>query len=153
MLIDNQESVQLLNTAIVKSKEKKIDSSYEERLSTTCETPAIKALSLAITQLSESENISRDQAAIMLVETVRELDSIWNDYVMMEGISRLKDMLKPQQLNAKAFGQATAPAHAHACITLILLGTERSLIKYLYKKGRINRPFKFLEYIFETYSQ
>lgn len=96
IMLNNQESIQLLNTAIVKSKEKKIDSSYEERLSATCETPAIKALSLAIDNLAETENISRDQAAIMLVDTVRELDSIWNDYVMMEGISRLKDLLKPQ---------------------------------------------------------
>lgn len=96
-MLNNQESVQLLNTAIVKSKEKKIDNSYEERLSKTCEAPAIEALSIAITQLSEKQNISRDQAAIMLVETVRELDNIWNDYVMMEGISRLKDLLKPQQ--------------------------------------------------------
>ena len=94
MISENQESVQLLNTAIIKSKEKKVDSSYEERLSQACNTPAVKALSLAVAQLAETEKISRDQAAIQIIETVRELDSIWNDYVIMEGINRLKDLLK-----------------------------------------------------------
>lgn len=94
MFSENQELVQLLNTAVIKTKEKKIDSTYEERLSEICSTPAIKALSLAITQLSDSQKISRDQAAMDVVETIRELDSIWSDYVMMEGLSKLKDILK-----------------------------------------------------------
>ena len=97
-MIQNQELVQLLNTAIIKTKEKSIDSSYEERLSNTCENPAIAALSVAIQHLSESENISRDQAAMQIVETVRELDTIWSDYVMMEGLSKLKDLLKNSTL-------------------------------------------------------
>lgn len=94
-MVENQELIQLLNTAIVKTKEKKIDSSYEERLSETCKKPAVAALSVAIQHLSENEGISRDQAAMQIVETVRELDSIWNDYVMMEGLSKLKDLLSP----------------------------------------------------------
>lgn len=94
MVQENHESVQLLNTAIIKSKEKVIDSSYEERLSETCTSPAIESFCIAIEHLSESQKISRDQAAVQLVETVRELDKIWNDYVMMEGISKLKDLLR-----------------------------------------------------------
>jgi len=93
-MVENQEFIQLLNTAIVKTKEKKIDSSYEERLTETCKKPAVSALAVAIEQLSEIENISKDQAAMQIVETVRELDSIWSDYVMMEGLSKLKDLLK-----------------------------------------------------------
>lgn len=89
-----QESVQLLNTAIIKSKEKKMNGSFEDRLSETCSSPAIKALDVAISHLSETQNISRDQAAISLIETVRDLDTIWTDYVMMEGIGKLKDLLK-----------------------------------------------------------
>ena len=91
---ENQELVQLLNTAVVKTKEKKIDSSYEERLSEVCKRPAISALSVAISKLSEQENISQDQAAMELIETIRDLDSIWNDYVLMEGLSKLKDLLR-----------------------------------------------------------
>jgi hypothetical protein len=93
-MINNQDSVQLLNTAIIKSKESKINKGFEDRLANTCESPAIKALSLAITSLSESQKISTDQAAIQIVEAIRELDSVWSDYVMMEGIGKLKEFLK-----------------------------------------------------------
>ena len=95
-MVENQDSIQLLNTAIIKSKEKKIDSSYEDRLTETCNNPAIDALSVATNYLSEKNNISRDQAAVQIVDTVRELDKIWTDYVMMEGMAKLKDLLKNQ---------------------------------------------------------
>jgi hypothetical protein len=87
-------SIQILNTAIIKSKERKIDNSYEERLKEVCESPALTALNKAISILAETENISRDQASLQVVETIRELDSIWSDYVTMEGIDRLKNILK-----------------------------------------------------------
>lgn len=93
MISETQESVQLLNTAIIKSKEKKIDNNFEDRLAGACQSPEMEALSVAITFLSEKQKISRDQAAISLIERMRELDTIWNDYVMMEGISNLKDLL------------------------------------------------------------
>lgn len=94
MISEDQELIQLINTAIIKTKEKRIDSSYEERLNEVCQTPALKALSIAINHLSDTQKISRDQAAMELVESVRELDQIWNDYVLMEGLGKLKSLLK-----------------------------------------------------------
>ncbi len=94
MTFNNRESIQLLNTAIIKSKEKKIDSSYEERLNEICNRPAMNALATSVAQLAESEKISRDQAAVQLIDTIKDLESIWNDYVMMEGINNLKSLLK-----------------------------------------------------------
>jgi hypothetical protein len=91
------ESIQILNTAIIKSKEKKIDHTYEARLNELCKTPALKAINKAITILAEEQKISRDQAAIQVVDTVRELDELWTDYVMMEGLDRLKALLKGQE--------------------------------------------------------
>jgi hypothetical protein len=91
------ESIQLLNTAIIKSKEKKIDDSYEDRLKEICKSPSIEFISKAITQLADSQKISQDQAAVMIIETIRELDDIWSDYVTMEGIDRLKNILMGQQ--------------------------------------------------------
>ena len=93
-MFENRESIQLLNTAIIKSKEKKIDNSYEDRLSKTCQQAAIEALGIATVHLAESQKISRDQAASQIIEAIRELDTIWNDYVMMEGINKLKEALK-----------------------------------------------------------
>ncbi len=93
-MIENQESIQLLNTAIIKSKEKDLNGSYEDRLTKICQGSSIKALSQAISILSEQDKISRDQAALQIVQTVRALDQVWQDYVMMEGISKLKDILQ-----------------------------------------------------------
>ncbi len=94
MINQYRESIQLLNTAIVKSKEKKIDNTFEERLNAVCQTPAVEALAVAINHLADSNKISRDQAASQIIETVKELDSIWTNYVQMEGISNLKSLLK-----------------------------------------------------------
>lgn len=88
------ESIQLLNTAIIKSKEKKIDNSYEERLGKINKSPAIEAINKSISLLAESQKISGDQAALQIIEALRELDSIWADYVTMEGIDRLKSLLR-----------------------------------------------------------
>ena len=90
----NKEFAQIINTAIIKSKEKRINSFYEERLIAVCQHPAIKALELAISHLSSTQKISQDQAAIELIEAIRELDNIWDDYVKMEGLTKLKELLK-----------------------------------------------------------
>ncbi len=88
------DSIQLLNTAIIKSKEKRIDNSYEDRLTKINNSPAIESINKAISLLSDSQKISRDQAALQVIDAIRELDSIWSDYVTMEGIDRLKTMLR-----------------------------------------------------------
>lgn len=99
MTIENQEEIRLLNTAILKHKEKTIDVSFEKRLYNSCKKPAINALGFAISHLSESLNISRDQAAFLIVESVRELEQSWNDYLLMEGLSKVKDSIKDPNLN------------------------------------------------------
>lgn len=91
---DKQDAIQLLNTAVIKSKEKRINATYEERLSKICQSPVMNALLVAVDHLSEDQKISKDHASVQLIETLRELDSIWNDYVLMEGIGKLKDLLK-----------------------------------------------------------
>ena len=50
----------LINTAIIKGKEKKIDTAYEERLNIACNSSAIQAISSAITQLAQKDKISYD---------------------------------------------------------------------------------------------
>ena len=94
MMTNTQEAVKLFNTAVIKSKEKKINASYEERLAEVCQSPVMSALLVAVNSLSEDQKISTDHAAVQIIDTVRELDSIWNDYVLMEGIGKLKSLLK-----------------------------------------------------------
>ena len=89
----NVESIRLLNTAIVKSKEKVINATYEQRLKEICSRPAVQALTVAIDTLAESQHITKDQAAIQIVEAARELDAVWTDYVLVEGLGSLKKSL------------------------------------------------------------
>ncbi len=96
MLNNTQEAVKLFNTAVIKSKEKKINALYEERLAEICQSPVISALLFAANHLAEEQKISTDHAAVQIIDTVRELDSIWNDYVLMEGIGKLKSLLKKE---------------------------------------------------------
>ncbi|MBP5297259.1 MAG: hypothetical protein J6Y94_08020 [Bacteriovoracaceae bacterium] len=94
MSLDNKDAIQLLNTAIIKSKEKKIDASFEQRLAQTCHSPEIAALGMAVSHLADTEGISYDQAALRIIEALRRLDNAWNDYVLMEGFEKLKDALR-----------------------------------------------------------
>lgn len=91
--MDNMESVQVINTAIIKSKERSIDLSYEQRLRKICNSPAFEAINRSITYLAEAQKISRDQSAIEIIQTLKELDRVWDDYVMMEGLEKLKQQL------------------------------------------------------------
>jgi hypothetical protein len=91
------ESIKLLNTAIIKSREKRLDITYEERLKKICQSPAIDSINFAIKHLSEEMKIPKDQAAVMIVDTIKELDAIWSDYVVMEGIDRLKKLLEGKE--------------------------------------------------------
>lgn len=88
------ETLQLLNTAIIKRKEKSIRANYEERLRSLQDSPALDILQKAIIQLSEQKNVTRDQAALMVIETVNELECIWSEFIAAEGIDKLKDILK-----------------------------------------------------------
>jgi hypothetical protein len=99
MILENQEEIRLLNTAVLKNKEKTIDTSFEKRLYNSCKKPAISALGVAISHLSETQNISRDQAALLIVEAIKELDRSWNDYLLMEGLSKIKENLKESPIS------------------------------------------------------
>ncbi|MBF0206274.1 MAG: hypothetical protein HQK53_05240 [Oligoflexia bacterium] len=103
---DRMESLQLLNTAIIKSKERKMGASYEERLKGVCQSPVIEALEMAVSFLAETQGISRDQSAMQVVETIKELDEIWSDYMMMEGIDCIKGLLSGNNGNKGSKGNS-----------------------------------------------
>lgn len=88
------ETLQLLNTAIIKRREKSIRANFEERLRNLQDSPALDILQKAIIQLAEQKHVTRDQAALMVIETVTELESIWSEFIAAEGIDKLKDILK-----------------------------------------------------------
>ncbi len=118
------EFIQILNTAIIKRKEKRLDVPFEERLQHLCQSPVTNALNVAINELSESQQITKEQAAVMLMETIRELDSIWGNYLMMEGIEKIKGLISKKDYGLKKQSrphdstsrskQSTRPQNNHA---------------------------------------
>ncbi len=88
------ETLQLLNTAVIKRKEKSIRANFEERLRNLQDNPALDILQKVINQLAEQKHVTRDQAALMVIETVLELESIWSEFIAAEGIDKLKEVLK-----------------------------------------------------------
>ena len=88
------ETLQLLNTAIIKRKEKTMRANFEDRLRSLQDSPALDILQKAIIQLAEQKNVTRDQAALMVIETVNELENIWSEFIAAEGIDQLKEILQ-----------------------------------------------------------
>lgn len=94
--MENLETIQLFNTAIIKTQKRGINHSYEERLREICQTPVFKALGKAVIHHSDTQKISRDQAAMDIIETISQLNSIWSEYITTEGIDRLKKNLNSE---------------------------------------------------------
>lgn len=92
--MDNMESVQIINTAIIKGKERLVDLAYEQRLRNLCSSAPFEAINKAISFLAEGQKISRDQAALEIIQTLKELDKVWDDYITMEGLAKLKQQLE-----------------------------------------------------------
>ena len=44
--------------------------------------------------MAEQKNVTRDQAALMVIETVNELENIWSEFIAAEGIDQLKEILQ-----------------------------------------------------------
>lgn len=86
-------AIQLLNTAILKTCQIKLETEIEEKLTKIADSPAVAALNMAITELSNKNKISKDQAAVEIVSTIKELDQLWTNYLLLEGSDRLKKQL------------------------------------------------------------
>lgn len=54
------------------------------------ESPAFTAILTAVRQHSQLEGLPERQAAEEIVRAFRKLDQIWSDYVMQEGIDRIR---------------------------------------------------------------
>ena len=87
------ETIQLINSAIIKSRELDLKTDLQERMSKIAESSEMEALDIAINEFAKKQKVTKEQAAIRFVSTLRELDSIWNQYLLIEGSDRLKENL------------------------------------------------------------
>jgi hypothetical protein len=89
----SKETLQLLNTAVIKRKEQSIRAEYDERLQLLGNSPALEVMAKAIQQLADQQKITRDQAALLVIELIIDLNQVWDDYISMEGIDQLKKQI------------------------------------------------------------
>lgn len=87
-------SIQLINTAILKSRSDQIEADLQGKLSRIAESPAMSALDMAISELAINQKITKDQAALDIVSVIKELDHLWTNYLILEGSDKLKNSLK-----------------------------------------------------------
>ena len=86
------QSTKLFNTAIIATKIPKL-SNYSTQLSELVQKPAFEAILRAIRDFAQASGVSEEQASEELVQTFREIDKIWDDYIFQEGLDKLKGHL------------------------------------------------------------
>ena len=91
------ETIQLINSAILKSRDLKIETDLQERMTKISESAVMNIMDSVFTEYSKKQKVTKDQAAFQVISTIRELDDIWNQYLLLEGSDRLKE-----QLNSKS---------------------------------------------------
>lgn len=85
-------NTKLFNTAIIATKVP-TKTNYSTRLNGLVKTRAFKAIIKSISEYAAESGIPEDQAAEELIQTFREIDSIWDEYIFHEGLEKLKSHL------------------------------------------------------------
>ena len=94
--VSQDELTRIFNTALVATKVEGIRD-YSAELGAVMESPGFRAILTSIRTLCASEGLSERKAAETILQTVRKMDRNWGDYVVQEGIDRLKS--SPAQPN------------------------------------------------------
>lgn len=82
--------LRVFNTAIIATRVGDSDRDLSGALMEIVSTPAFKAILAATRELALSQGISEKEAASTIIETFRQVDKVWSDYVFREGVERLK---------------------------------------------------------------
>lgn len=104
-------STKLFNTAVIATKIPKGLSSAGEascRLHGLVQSVPFQAILKAIREHATLQGISEAQAAEEIVQTFREIDGIWNEYIFQEGLDRLKAQLPAAEPRAETHAHSLA---------------------------------------------
>lgn len=84
-----EDLTRLFNTVLVASKGG-TPHHFLSELKTLTESRAFKAILTAVQELACSEKIRTHQAAEQIIQTFRKIDDIWQDYLLKEGLEKLR---------------------------------------------------------------
>ncbi len=79
----------VLNTAIVSTRIE-IPRNLSHELKGVMQTPAFRAILKATHDLANRQQLSERDAAEQIVRTFRKLDELWGEYLIREGVEKIK---------------------------------------------------------------
>lgn len=89
-----QDLTRIFNTALVATR---VESSrdFSAELYALVQSPAFRAILDSIRSLARDQKLGEREAAEAIVQTFRRVDRIWEDYILQEGVDRLKAQIGP----------------------------------------------------------
>jgi hypothetical protein len=88
------QSTKFFNTAIIATKIPKL-ANYSSKLSELVQSKSFQTILKAIREHAQQSGLSEEQAAEEIVQTFRDIDRVWDDYIFQEGLDKLKGHLSP----------------------------------------------------------
>lgn len=84
-----EDLVRIFNTALVTSR---VESgrAYADEMMDMVQTPAFRAILKAIRDLAAETGVQERLAAEQIIHAFRKMDALWTDYLIQEGVQRLK---------------------------------------------------------------
>lgn len=79
----------VLNTAVVSTRVE-TPRNLSQELKEVMQSPAFRAILKATRDLSQHQAISENDAAEQIIRTFRRLDELWGEYLVREGVDRIK---------------------------------------------------------------
>ena len=87
------QSTKLFNTAVVATKAL-TTKNHSRQLNDLISSKAFHAIVQAIRYHAVATGIDEEQAAEEIVQTFRQIDTIWDEYIFQEGLDRLKTIFQ-----------------------------------------------------------
>jgi hypothetical protein len=83
------ELTRLFSTAILTTRVQK-KRNFSAELRELTESPSFRTILSAVRQHAQIQGLTEKQAAEQIIDTFRKIDEIWSEYLVQEGIDRLR---------------------------------------------------------------
>lgn len=88
-----EQRVRLLNTAVITTKipQQPVNST---KLNAIVKSEAFSLILKCVQEFAKVKNIPEETAAAEIIQTFRNLDKVWDEYIFQEGLNQLKKQLR-----------------------------------------------------------